>query len=88
MAHGTVLDGCNVEDNVMIGINATALHHTKIRHDNIIGAGSLLPPGTETEASSVYTGNPVEKARDLKEEDREIMGKMSQSYVNLKGEYE
>ncbi|MFP4115740.1 MAG: gamma carbonic anhydrase family protein [Candidatus Aenigmatarchaeota archaeon] len=88
VAHGTVLDGCDVEDNVMIGINVTALHHSKIKHGSIIGAGSLLTPGTETEPESVYNGSPAEKTRDLQEQDRKIMEKMSRSYVKLKGEYE
>ena len=88
VAHGTVLDGCDVEENVMIGINTTALHHTKVRKNSIIGAGSLLTPGTETETESVYSGSPAEKVRELQEEDRKVMEKMSQSYVNLKGEYE
>jgi len=88
VAHGTVLDGCDVADNVMIGINVTALHHSKIKRNSIIGAGSLLPPGTETEPNSVYSGHPVEKVRELQEQDREVMEKMARSYVNLKGEYE
>lgn len=88
IAHGTVLDGCDVEDNVMIGINATALHHSRIKRNSIIGAGSLLPPGTETEPGSVYSGSPAEKARDLTDRDREVMEKVAQSYVSLKGEYQ
>ncbi len=88
VAHGTVLDGCDVEDNVMIGINATALHHSRIRRNSIIGAGSLLPPGAETDPGSVYSGSPAEKVRDLQDQDKEVMKKMSRSYVNLKGEYE
>jgi len=88
VAHGTVLDGCDVDDNVMIGINVTALHHTKIKENTIVGAASLLPPGTETEPNSVYSGNPAEKVRELQEQDKEIMDKMARSYVNLKGEYE
>lgn len=88
IAHGSVLDGCDVGNNVMIGINVTALHHTKINDNTIIGAGSLLPPGTETESDSVYSGSPAEKARDLTEDDRNVLDRMSQIYVRLKGEYE
>ncbi len=88
IAHGTVLDGCDVEDNVMIGINVTALHHTKISENSIIGAGSLLPPGTETEPGSVYSGSPAEKVREVSDQDMEVMGRMAESYANLKGEYQ
>lgn len=87
VAHGSVLDGCDVGDNVMVGINVTALHHARISDNNIIGAGSLLPPGTETEPDSVYSGSPAEKARDLNEEDKEVLDRMSDIYVRLKGEY-
>lgn len=88
IAHGSVVDGCDIADNVLMGINVTALHHSRISENNIIGASSLLPPGTETEANSVYSGNPVEKARDIREEDLEVLEKMSSNYVRLKGEYE
>jgi len=88
VAHGTVLDGCDVDDNALIGINVTALHHSKIRRNNIIGAGSLLPPGTETEPNSVYSGSPVEKVRELQDQDREVTEKMARSYISLKGEYQ
>lgn len=88
VAHGTVLDGCNVGSNVMIGINVTALHHAFIKDNIIVGAGSLLPPGTSTDPESVYSGNPVEKVRDLTEDDRRVLDKMSEIYVRLKGEYE
>lgn len=88
IAHGSVLDGCSVADNAMVGINVTALHHSKISKNNIIGAGSLLPPGTETESDAVYSGSPVEKARDIREKDREVLESMANNYVRLKGEYE
>lgn len=87
VAHGSVLDGCNVDNNVLIGINVTLLHHSHVKENTIVGAGSLLTPGTTTERNSVYSGSPAEKVRDLTSDDREIITKMASSYVRLKGEY-
>ncbi|MFP4046096.1 MAG: gamma carbonic anhydrase family protein, partial [Candidatus Aenigmatarchaeota archaeon] len=63
-------------------------HHSYVRENTIIGASSLLTPGTTTEKNSVYSGNPAEKVRDLSPGDREIITKMASAYVRLKGEYE
>lgn len=87
VAHSAVLDGCDIGDNVIIGINSTVLHSCKIKRNNIIGAGSLLQPGTKTEKNSVYNGSPARKVRDLTEEDKKAIESMAQTYVKLKDGY-
>lgn len=87
IAHSAVIDGCDLGDNVVVGINSTILHNSKVKRNTIVGAASLLQPGTETEPNSVYNGSPAQKVRDLTEEDKKAIENMAKTYTKLKDGY-
>ena len=65
IAHGAVVHGCTIRDNVMIGINAVVLDDAVIESNTIIAAGSVVTKGTLVESGSVYAGIPARKVKEI-----------------------
>lgn len=68
VAHGAILHGCTIHDNVMIGMNAVILDDVEILSDTIIAAGSVVTRGTKVEGASVYAGIPAKKIKSISKE--------------------
>lgn len=68
IAHGAVVHGCTIHDNVMIGINAVVLDNAVIESNSIIAAGSVVSKGTHVECGTVYAGVPAKKIKDISPE--------------------
>ena len=65
IGHNAILHGCEIEDNVLIGMGSIILDHCKIGSNSIIAAGAILPKGTIVESGSVYAGLPAKKIKNL-----------------------
>jgi len=68
VGHNSVLHGCTVEDDVLIGMGSVVLNGARIGKGTILGAGSVVPPGTEIPPNSLALGSPAKKVKDLTEE--------------------
>jgi len=68
IAHGAIVHGCNLHDNVMIGMNAVILDDAVIESNTIIAAGSVVTKGTKVESGSVYAGIPAKKIKEISKE--------------------
>lgn len=87
VGHMVMLHGCTIKDRVLIGMSTTILDGAVVEDDVFIGAGSLVPPGKVLESGFLYLGNPVKKARPLKEEERAFLKKSADNYVSNKNDY-
>lgn len=65
VGHAAVLHGCIVEDNCLIGMNATVLNGAVIRKNSIVGAGSVVTEGHEFPEQSLILGIPAKAVRKL-----------------------
>ena len=68
IAHGAIVHGCTIKDNVMIGMNAVILDNVVVESNTIIAAGSVVTKGTIVESGSVYAGIPAKKVKALGQE--------------------
>jgi len=68
IAHGAIVHGCTIHDNVMIGMNAVVLDDAVIESNSIVAAGSVVSKGTRVESGSVYAGIPAKKIKDISPE--------------------
>lgn len=87
VGHKVMLHGCTIKNRVLIGMSTTILDGAIVEDDVFIGAGSLVPPGKVLESGYLYLGNPVKKARPLKEAERAFLKKSADNYVNNKNDY-
>lgn len=69
IGHGTILHGCTVGDNTLIGMGTTVLNGAVIGRDCIVGAGSLVPQGMVIPDGSMAFGSPAKIRRPLMEEE-------------------
>ena len=60
IGHGAVVHGLRIGNNVLVGNNATILEDVEIGDFCIIGAGSLVTPGTKIPEKSLVMGLPAE----------------------------
>ncbi|HPE75914.1 MAG TPA: gamma carbonic anhydrase family protein [Draconibacterium sp.] len=68
VAHGAIVHGCTIKDNVMIGMNAVVLDNVVIESNTIIAAGSVVTKGTIVESGCVYGGIPAKKLKEISKE--------------------
>lgn len=68
IAHGAIVHGCTIHDNVMIGMNAVVLDDVVVESNTIIAAGSVVTKGTIVESGCVYGGIPAKKLKQISKE--------------------
>lgn len=68
IAHGAIVHGCTIHDNVMIGMNAVVLDDAVVNSNTIIAAGSVVTKGTIVESGCVYAGIPAKKIKEISKE--------------------
>ena len=65
IGHGSILHGCTVGDNTLIGMGTTVLNGAVIGRDCIVGAGSLVPQGMVIPDGSMAFGSPACRQRTV-----------------------
>jgi carbonic anhydrase/acetyltransferase-like protein (isoleucine patch superfamily) len=87
IGHGAIIHGCNIKNNVLVGMGAIILNGAKIGNDTIIGAGSLITQNKEFEDGVLILGNPAKVVRRLTEEEIEENKKSCLHYLKLSKEF-
>lgn len=59
IGHNAHLEGCEVEDDCLIGSGSTVLENAKIKQSSLVAAGSVVPPGKIVPRNSLAIGVPV-----------------------------
>ena len=83
VGHAAVLHGCKIEDNCLVGMNATVLNGAKIMKNCIVGAGALVTEGKEFEEGSLILGAPARAVRKLTDEEIEGIKDHAVRYAKL-----
>ena len=65
IGHNALVHGCEIRDNVLIGMGAIVMDYCVVQSNCIIAAGAVLLEGTKTEEWSVYAGVPAKKVKTL-----------------------
>ena len=83
IGHGAVIHGCKIEDNVLVGMNATILNGAKIGENCIIGANALVTQNKKIPPNSLVLGVPGRVVRELTEEEIRSIKENALRYVKL-----
>lgn len=65
IGHMTMLHGCEIGDNTLIGIKSVILNRARIGKNCMIGANSLITEGKEIPDGSLVMGSPGKVVRPL-----------------------
>ena len=87
IGHGAIIHGCNIADNVLVGMGSIILNNAKIGKNTIIGAGSLVTQGKEFPEGVLILGNPAKVIRQLTEAEIESIQRSADNYVSLSKKY-
>ena len=65
IAHGSVIHGCEIGENALVGMNAVVLDAAVIGPENLVAALSLVKSDTVTPPRSLVAGNPAKVVRQF-----------------------
>ena len=87
IGHSAIIHGCNISNNVLVGMGSIILNNAKIGKNTIIGAGSLITQGKEFPEGVLILGNPAKVIRELTKVEIESIKKSADNYVSLRKKY-
>ncbi|MDD1774542.1 MAG: gamma carbonic anhydrase family protein [Methanobacterium sp.] len=87
VGHASVIHGATVEDNCLIGMNATLLNGSEIGENSIVGAGSVVTQDKKFPKESLILGTPGKLIRKLEPAEIESIKDNALRYAELAGKY-
>ena len=71
IGHNAIIHGCEIRNNVLIGMGAIIMDNVVVEENSIIAAGAVLTKGTYVKSGSLFAGVPAKFKRSLFEEEIE-----------------
>jgi carbonic anhydrase/acetyltransferase-like protein (isoleucine patch superfamily) len=68
IGHNAIVHGCNIHNDVLIGMGAIIMDNADIGSNCIIAAGAVVLEGTQVEEGSIYAGVPAKKVKQISAE--------------------
>ncbi|MBS1821389.1 MAG: gamma carbonic anhydrase family protein [Acidobacteria bacterium] len=87
IGHNATVHGCVLEDAVLVGIGATILNNARIGEGSIVAAGAVIPEQTVIPPNSLVAGVPGKVKKTLGDEDRKLILKYAQNYLDYTAIY-
>ena len=87
IGHSAIIHGCNISNNVLVGMGSIILNNAKISKNSIVGAGALVTQGKEFEEGVLILGNPAKAVWKLSEEEIKSIKRSADNYVALSKKY-
>lgn len=68
IGHNTLVHGCTIHDNVLVGMGSIIMDGAIIESNSIIAAGAVITQNTIVKSGSIYAGVPAKKVKDISKE--------------------
>jgi carbonic anhydrase/acetyltransferase-like protein (isoleucine patch superfamily) len=68
IGHNAIVHGCDIEDNVLVGMGAIIMDNCKIGTNTIIAAGAVVLENTIVPSGCIFAGVPAKKVKDISPE--------------------
>ncbi|MGB0344058.1 MAG: gamma carbonic anhydrase family protein [Coraliomargarita sp.] len=81
IGHAAMIHACEIQDECLIGMQATVLDGAVIGRQSIVGAGALVTKGTIVPPGSLVLGAPARIVRNLSDEERADIRTWADKYV-------
>lgn len=65
IGHNAIVHGCEVHDNVLIGMGAIVMDNCVIESNSIVAAGSVVTQNTRVPSGTIYAGVPAKWVKDI-----------------------
>ena len=73
IGHNAIVHGCDLHDNVLVGMGAIVMDNAVVESGVIIAAGAVVLENTRCESGWIYAGIPAKKVKQLSEDDAKRM---------------
>lgn len=87
IGHNATVHGCVLGDEVLVGIGAVILNNARVGEGSIIAAGAVIPEQMVIPANSLVAGVPGKIKKTLGDEDRKMILKYAQNYLDYTAIY-
>jgi carbonic anhydrase/acetyltransferase-like protein (isoleucine patch superfamily) len=87
VGHAGVVHGCQIADDVLVGMGATILNGASIGSQTLIAAGTVVLEGTVIPPRSLVAGVPGKVRRELTDAEVDKVVQNAQHYVWLSGQH-
>lgn len=87
IGHAAMIHACTIEDECLIGMQATVLDGAVVGSQSIVGAGALVTKGTQIPPGSLVLGSPAKVVRALSEQERGGVRLWAEKYVTVAREH-
>ena len=87
IGHLALIHACTIEDDAMIGMQATVMDGVTVEAGALVAAGSLVPPGKRVMKGQMWAGTPAKYVRDVSQSDQGMIDYIWPVYRDLAGEY-
>ena len=88
IAHLAMVHGCVIEDDCLIGMQATVMDGAVVGRGSIVGAGAIVTQGTPIPPGSLVLGAPARVVRALREEELNSILATCQRYIEYTKGYD
>lgn len=80
IGHGALIHGCEIKDNVLIGMGAILMDKCVIPKNSLVAAGSLVSEGSTFEEGMLIMGSPAKAKRKLTTDEIAFLQKSADNY--------
>lgn len=87
IGHASVLHGCTVGDDVLVGMNSTVLNGARIGSGSLVGAGAVVTEDMAVPERSLVLGIPGKIVRTLSDDEINGIKRGADVYVALARNY-
>lgn len=89
VAHNAIIHGCQIDDNVLIGMGAIVMDNVHIEKNAVVAAGAVVLENTHIESGSIWAGVPAKKVKQLDPDKFESLNmRIANSYTKYAGWYQ
>ena len=81
IGHKSMIHGCTIGDNTLIGINSVILNGARIGKNCLIGANSLITERKVVPDGVMVMGSPGKVVRELRPEEIEFLAQTANDYA-------
>ena len=81
VGHGAVVHGCTIEDDVLVGMNATILNGAVIGTGSLVAAGAVVLEGTVVPPRSLVAGVPAKVRREITDDELNAIRQNASTYL-------
>ena len=87
VGHNTLVRGCTVEDNTVVGAGAIVFNGAKIRKGSLVGMGAVVLRDVEVQPRTIVVGIPARPLRVLTDDEFKRIRVQAENYAKLAKKY-